>query len=57
LTPSKAHDITSVLPDFGVIEFVSKGKPGMNSGKAAEFQYLLPPNENGAEEDDVGLEY
>jgi hypothetical protein len=38
-----------VLPDFGVIEFVSKGKPGMNSGKAAEFRYLLPPNENGAD--------
>ena len=57
LTPSKAHDITSVLPDFGVIEFVSKGQPGMNSGKAAEFRYLLPMNENGAEEDDGGLEY
>jgi len=57
LTPSKAHDITSVLPDFGVIEFVSKGKSGMNSGKAAEFRYLLPESENGAAEDDGGLEY
>ena len=57
LTPQKAHDITSVLSDFGVIEFVSKGKPGMNSGKAAEFRYLVSDSENGAEEDDGGFEY
>jgi len=50
LTPSKAHDITSVLPLFGVIEFVNKGKPGLNSGEAAEFRYLLSMNENTAEE-------
>src|SRR6516225_7386115 len=57
LTPSKAHDITSVLPDFGVIEFVSKGKAGLFSGEAAVFQYLLAGSENGAAEDDGGLDY
>jgi hypothetical protein len=52
LSPQKAHDITSVLADFGVIQFVSKGKPGLNSGEAAEFRYLLSQNENGGGEDD-----
>jgi len=30
---------------------VGDQRPG---GKAAEFRYLLPPNENGAEKDDGG---
>ena len=52
LTPQKAHDITTVLPHFGAIKFVSKGKPGLNSGKAAEFRYLLQHSENGSAQDD-----
>ena len=40
----------------GVIDFVNKGKAGLNSGKAAEFRYLLPESENGAEENDDGVE-
>ena len=51
LTPQKAHDITAVLPHFAVVELVSKGKPGMNSGKAAEFRYLLSQRETCVEED------
>jgi hypothetical protein len=57
LSHQEAHEITGALATLGVIEFVNNGKPGLNSSKAAEFQYLLPPNENGAEEDDGGLEY
>jgi len=57
LSHQEAHTITFALASVGVIEIVSNGKPGMNSGKAAEFHYLLPPNENGAEEDDGGFEY
>jgi hypothetical protein len=56
LTPQKAHDITALLPHFGVIEFVNKGKPGLNSGEAAEFRYLLSQSENGAEKDDGGFD-
>jgi hypothetical protein len=40
-----------------VIKIVSKGDAGPNGRKAAEFRYLLPQNENGAQEDDVGFEY
>ena len=45
-----------VLERVGVIKIVRVGdqRPG---GKASEFRYLLPPNENGAEEDDAGFEY
>jgi hypothetical protein len=50
LTPPKAHKITGALVTLGVIDFVSKGKVGLNSGKAAEFRFLLSQTENGASE-------
>jgi len=58
LSHQLAHAITSALASarFDVIEIVSKGKAGLNSGKAAEFRYLLPQTENGAE-DDEGIEF
>jgi hypothetical protein len=56
MTHQKAHDITHALVLFGVIEIVSNGKSGVNSREAAEFRYLLTDSENGAEEDDGGLE-
>ena len=37
-------------------EIVSKGKPGLNSGQAAEFRYLLSQTENPGEDDDGGFE-
>ena len=48
--------MNSVLERVGVIKIVRVGdqRPG---GKASEFRYLLPMNENGAEEDDVGFDY
>jgi hypothetical protein len=52
----QAHKITFALATVGVIEIVNKGRAGLNSRKAAEFRYLLPQSENGAEEDDGGLE-
>jgi hypothetical protein len=36
------------VASVGVIDIVSKGKPGLNSGEAAEFRYLLSDAENGA---------
>ena len=57
MSHQEAYEITGALATLGVIEFVNNGKPGLNSGKAAEFQYLLPLNENGTEEDDGGFEY
>lgn len=39
-----AHAITGALETLGVIKIVDKGKAGLNSGKAAEFRYLLPLN-------------
>ena len=47
-----AHAFTQELAHLGVIEIVSKGKPGQLARKAAEFRYLLPETENIAEEDD-----
>jgi hypothetical protein len=52
LTPQKAHTITGALVKLGVIEIVCKGKAGLNGGEAAEFRYLLPQNENRADEED-----
>jgi hypothetical protein len=52
LTPRKAHTITGALVKLGVIEIVCKGKAGLNGGEAAEFRYLLPQNENRADEED-----
>jgi len=56
LSHQEAHTITFALASVGVIEFVNKGKPGLNSGEAAEFRYLLADSEHGAENDDGRLE-
>ena len=56
LSHQEAHTITLALASVGVIEIVGKGKPGLNSGKASEFRYLLSQSENGAQDDDGGLE-
>jgi hypothetical protein len=47
LSHQEAHAITGALVTLGVITFVGKGQPGLNSGKAAEFRYLLSQTENG----------
>ena len=57
LTHQEAHAITGALVTLRVIKIEHNGQAGLNSGKAAEFQYLLPLNENGTEEDDGGFEY
>ena len=51
LSHQEAHTITFALASVGVIDIVSHGKAGLNSGKAAEFRYLLPQTEGGAEEE------
>ena len=51
MTHQQAFDITGALNTLGVIEIVCKGKAGLNSRKAAEFRYLLPQTEGGAEEE------
>ena len=51
LSHQEAHTITFALASVGVIDIVSHGKAGLNSGKAAEFRYLLPKTEGGAEEE------
>ena len=56
LSHQSAHTVTLALAQLGVIKIVGKGKPGLNSGKAAEFRYLLPQTENGPGEDDDGLQ-
>jgi hypothetical protein len=38
----EAYAITGALETLGVIKIVHKGNAGLNSGKAAEFRYLLP---------------
>jgi len=55
VSKSEAAIINHALVQLGVIEIVRVGEqiPG---GDASEFRYLLPPNENGAAEDDGGLE-
>jgi hypothetical protein len=47
LSHQEAHAITFALDRLNVIKIVRKGKPGLNSGKAAEFRYLLPQMANG----------
>jgi hypothetical protein len=47
LSHQQAYDITGALVRAGVIKIVKKGKAGLNSGKAAEFRYLLPQMANG----------
>jgi hypothetical protein len=55
LSHQQAYDITGALVRAGVIKIVKKGKAGLNSGKAAEFWFLLSQSENDAE-DDEGFE-
>jgi hypothetical protein len=54
LSHQEAHKITFALARLGVIEVVRKGKAGLNSGKAAEFRYLLPQTENTAAQSENG---
>ena len=50
LSHQEAHTITGALVRLGVIEIIRKGKAGLNSGKAAEFRYLLSHRANGEAE-------
>ena len=52
LSHQEAHTITFALASVGVIDIVSNGKAGLNSGKAAEFRYLLQETESAEEDDD-----
>jgi hypothetical protein len=47
LSHQLAYDITLAFERLGVIQIVHKGKAGLESGKAAEFRYLLPQMGNG----------
>ena len=49
--------ITDALVTLRVIKIEHNGQAGLNSRQAAEFRYLMPPNENAAEEDDGGFDY
>jgi hypothetical protein len=42
---------TGALVRLGVIDIISKGKAGLNSGEAAGFRYLLPGAESSSEQD------
>lgn len=48
-----AHEITGALDTLGIIKIISKGKAGLNSGKAAEFRYLLLETENIGDDDEI----
>jgi hypothetical protein len=50
-----AYNIHLILAQGGVIEIVRVGE-ARPKGKASKFRYLLSQGENGAEEDDGGLE-
>jgi hypothetical protein len=52
MSHQEAHAITGALATLGVITFVGKGQPGLNSGKAAEFRYLLSQSEIRVGDDD-----
>ena len=52
LSHQSVYDITLAFDRLGIIEIVDKGKAGLNSGKAAEFRYLLPHDECPGDEDD-----
>src|SRR5262249_36264800 len=52
LSQQQAHAITFALASVGVIDIVNKGKAGLNSGEAAEFQYLLAQADSRDDEDD-----
>ncbi len=53
LSHQGAHTITFALASVGVIDIVSNGKAGLNSGKAAEFRYLLQETESAKEDDEI----
>jgi hypothetical protein len=55
LSHQTAYYINLVLAQLGAIEIVRVGDARPN-GRASEFRYLMSPAENGAEEDDGGLE-
>jgi CHC2 zinc finger len=55
LSHQTAYNINLVLERLGVIKIVRVGDARPN-GRASEFRYLMSPAENGAEEDDGGLE-
>ena len=48
ISAQQASDITGALVTLGVIDFVSKGKAGLNSREATEFRYLLPKELGGS---------
>jgi hypothetical protein len=50
LSQQSVHTITFALARLGVIEIIHKGRAGLNSRKAAEFQYLSPETGNGQTE-------
>ena len=56
LSHQEAYEITGALATLGVITFVGKGQPGLNSGNAAEFRYLLSLSENGGDDNDGGFD-
>ena len=56
LSKTEAAIINRALVQLGVIEIARDGEQ-IPDGRASEYRYLLPPNENGAEEDDCGFEY
>ena len=57
LSQQEAHMITrGVLVRYGVIEVISNGKAGLNSGEAAEFRYLSPEKQSSTDEEDSGLD-
>jgi hypothetical protein len=51
-----AYNINLALVHFGVIKIVRVGDTGPNGKRASEFQYLLPQNENRADEDEGGFD-
>jgi CHC2 zinc finger len=55
LSHQTAYNINLVLAQLGVIKIVRIGDARPN-GKASEFRYLFSQGENGAEEDEGGLE-
>ena len=55
VTHQTTHSITAALVTLGALEIVSKGRPGLNSRRAAEFRYLLPQNDNVEDDPEVEI--
>jgi hypothetical protein len=55
LSHQTAYNINLVLAQLGVVKIVRVGDARPN-GRASKFRYLLSQGENGAEQDDGGLE-